>query len=105
MALVIFHRGHAAAVETGAVGVQCLKLCAVFLLHKEWAAVSDWGCPWLLCKAHVGGGAVLTRCPLWEVGRHSVGKVCRVLLGEGICSTGTEAGLVGGDRVQYKQVR
>ena len=53
MALVLFYKRHATAVETGIVG--CAVLQAV-LLHREWAVASDWGCPWLFCKAHVYGG-------------------------------------------------
>ena len=51
------------------------------------------------------GGTVLTSAHILSgKSGDSVGKVCSGLLGEGISSTGTEAGLAG-DRAWCKQVR
>ena len=59
-----------------------------------------------LCKAQVSRMCDFNKVHISFVGsqRCSVGKVCVSLLGEGIHSTGAEAGLSGGGRARCKQV-
>ena len=73
MSLILFHRGHTAIVEAGQARDTLPSTC----IQAE--------------------DAVLTRClcPLQEVGRHSVSKVCTSFLGEGTHSPRTEAGPAG----------